>query len=317
MADLIFTSDKWNNNSNYLITVFTSTYNRITTLPRTYQSLLNLTTNLKNGRNLSFEWIIIDDGSEDNTLEEVKCWCEDNKLSIRYYKQENQGKHIAMNFAVQEAKGVFFISIDSDDTVLPNALITFIETWESIENKSLFAGVAARCINETGEIIGKRFPQSIIDCSYTTLHLKYNISVDMLEMYLTDILRKYPFPQIDPRVRFCPECIVWHEISKKYLLRYVDSAALTYYKDTNNAITKGSSSNRSIANYYMWIYIINNLSNYIIYNPKEIIKSYIGISMDGIRSNKSIKEILLDIHNYKDKILTLILSPIGMFMSKI
>jgi glycosyltransferase involved in cell wall biosynthesis len=317
MADLVFISNKWKENSNFLITIFTSTYNRINTIGRTYQSLINLKNNQNKEKQLSFEWIIVDDGSQDHTSDIAKSWCTENKLPIRYYRQENQGKHIAMNFAVQHAKGMFFISIDSDDTILPNALRTFIETWNSIENKSLFAGVAARCIDETGQIIGKKLPQKIIDCSYTDLHFKYNISVDMLEMYKTEILKKYPFPLIDARVRFCPECIIWHEISKKYLLRYIDSPTLTYYKDTNNAITKGNSSKRAIANYYMWVYIINNLSSYIIYNPKEIIKSYIGISMDGFRSKKTIKEILSDIHNFKDKILTLLFTPLGKLMTKI
>lgn len=108
---------------NPLITVFTPAYNRANTLPRVFEGLKKQT--YKN-----FEWIIIDDGSSDNT----KCVAE-NMLSekvffnITYKYQQNSGKHIAINRAVEIAKGEFFIILDSDDTCTDNALECFVEEW--------------------------------------------------------------------------------------------------------------------------------------------------------------------------------------------
>ena len=91
-----------------LLTVFTPTYNRAHTLPRTYASL-------KNQDSFCFEWLIIDDGSTDNTRELVESWIAENKIPIRYHYQENQGMHGAHNTAYRLINTELNTCIDSDD----------------------------------------------------------------------------------------------------------------------------------------------------------------------------------------------------------
>src|SRR5271157_5948645 len=99
-------------------TVFTPTYNRVRLLPRVYNSLCKQTYS-------NFEWLIIDDGSTDGTPDLVKKWESEGHLSIRYYHQENQGKHIAWNKAADLARGEYFLCADSDDEFVPNSLESF------------------------------------------------------------------------------------------------------------------------------------------------------------------------------------------------
>ena len=105
------------------ITVFTPTYNRAKTLVRVYESLLNQT-------NKDFVWLIVDDGSTDNTKVLVAKWIEENKLSIEYHYKENGGKHTAMKMAYQLAQTKYLLAIDSDDELTPDAVEDFLNDWK-------------------------------------------------------------------------------------------------------------------------------------------------------------------------------------------
>lgn len=100
-------SNKWEE-ATYWMTICTPTYQRVKTLNRVYYSLLNLKHPYDNGRIVQFEWLIVDDGSDDGTEDIVRKWCNEDKIPIRYYYQENQGKHVAVNFAVQHSNSEVF-----------------------------------------------------------------------------------------------------------------------------------------------------------------------------------------------------------------
>lgn len=309
---LLFESKKSKESSGYFVTIFTPTFNRKDTIVRTYQSILQL--KVVSG---GIDWIIVDDGSSDGT-EELGCqWCEENKLSIRYFKQENQGKHVAMNFATQQARGKFWLTIDSDDTILPDALLKYSEAWNSIPDKKRneYCGVSARCVDSKGNIVGDKLPYQPMDVSFTELRMKYRIEGEMLEMFRVEVLRKYPFPEYDSRMRFCPEAIAWFEMAKKYKLRVIDEAVRTYYYDASVSIMRERSVKRSAANYYLWLYLVNNLSQYVFSYPMKIVKAYVGVSMDGFVSGRNIKGILKDIHGWK-KIPALMLMGCGWLLAK-
>lgn len=317
MARLLFYSERYNSLNMLLVTIFTPTYNRKDTIERTYTSIKQLNLLLPDRTLVSLEWIIVDDGSTDDTKLLVKQWCEDNELAIRYYYQENQGKHVAMNFAAQQARGKFWLTIDSDDTILPDALVKYWKVWNSIpvDQRDGFCGVSARCIDSDGNIVGDKLPTSPMDVSFTELRMKYRIEGEMLEMYRVDVLRQYPFPEYDPRMRFCPEAIAWFEMAKKYKLRVVDEPVRTYYYDASTSIMREKSVKRSAANYYLWLYFVNNLSQYIFSNPMKIVKAYVGVSMDGFVSGRKMFGILKDILGWR-KIPALLAMPLGWIFSK-
>lgn len=130
-----------------------------------------------------------------------------------------------------------------------------------------------------------------------------------------EVLRKYPFPEYDSRMRFCPEAIAWFEMAKKYKLRVIDEAVRTYYYDASVSIMRERSVKRSAANYYLWLYLVNNLSQYVFSYPMKIVKAYVGVSMDGFVSGRNIKGILKDIHGWK-KIPALMLMGCGRLLAK-
>ena len=157
------------------ITIFTPTYNRAHTLKRLYESI-------KVQKYPDFEWIIIDDGSSDGTNELVKSFIDENVIKIKYFFQENSGKHIAINKGIEEASGNLFFMVDSDDYITPDAL-NIIDKWEETIDGEKYIGIAGLKIFENKKIIGSTFKDSIEFVDTTSLEKrKYNISGDKAEV---------------------------------------------------------------------------------------------------------------------------------------
>lgn len=191
-----------------LITVFTPTYNRAHLLQRLYDSLCKQTFN-------DFEWLIVDDGSKDDTESVVNTFIAEDRLDIRYIKQSNGGKHRAINRGVAEANGDLFFIVDSDDYLSNNGLELIEYYYEQIKCNDSFAGVSGIRVDENGTRIGGIFPFDILDTDYMSLYFKYHINGDMAEVYKTKILRNFPFPNFNDE-KFCAESFVWNRIAQKF-----------------------------------------------------------------------------------------------------
>ena len=165
------------------LTVFTPAYNRAHTLNRTYQSLCLQTSK-------DFEWLIIDDGSTDNTRELVERWIEDSLISIRYIYQHNQGMHGAHNTAYKNITTELNTCIDSDDWLPKDAVEKIISFWRKNGNDS-YAGLVGLDQKENGEIIGTCFPNTL---KLTTLQEYYESGGrgDKKLVYRTDVVNQYP-----------------------------------------------------------------------------------------------------------------------------
>ena len=197
------------------ITIFTPTYNRAHLLPRLYDSLCKQTY-------IDFEWVIVDDGSSDKTDEVVLSFISNKLFSINYIKQKNGGKHRAINRGVKEAKGELFFIVDSDDMLPSNALDCVIKMYETIKNDYSFAGVVGIDSTINGDRISSGFNSDVLDCTEVEARCKYHIKGDMKEVFRTDVLREFPFPEIDGE-KFCPEELQLVRISTKYKFRYYNN----------------------------------------------------------------------------------------------
>lgn len=197
-----------------LITIFTPTYNRANLLPRLYESLKAQTYQ-------DFEWIIVDDGSTDGTEDIVKEWFDDEciKGGIRYIKQPNGGKHRAINRGVQEAQGELFFIADSDDYLPKESLAKVVMCYEKTKGNKSIGGVCGLDMTSKGDVIGSGLPCDEIICSSLDLRVKYHVTGDLKEVFLTHVMREFPFPEFDGE-RFCPEALVWNRISQKYKLLF-------------------------------------------------------------------------------------------------
>lgn len=200
-----------------MITVLTPTFNRGYCLENLYNSL-------RNQSDKGFEWIIIDDGSTDDTEKKVTNWVGDTKdFAIRYFKQKNGGKHRAVNYGVTFAIGNYTFIVDSDDRLTDDCIFK-INSWiEEIDNDSSFAGVSGVRGKNKYSIIGS-FPSNnhYIDASNIE-RARLGLLGDKAEVYRTSILRLYPFPEFEGE-RFLPESVVWDEIAH-------DGYKLRWYRD--------------------------------------------------------------------------------------
>lgn len=195
-----------------LVTVFTPTYNRAYRLPDLYHSLQKQTCK-------DFEWLVIDDGSTDDTSELFEKWKDEKSFSIRYIKQSNGGKHRAVNHGVKEANGELFYIVDSDDILPPEAMQRIINQYLPIKNDMSFGGICGLKAFYNGEKVGGECNFGTLDCTSLDFRYKYQIKGDMAEVIRTSVFKEFPFPEIEGE-RFCPEALIFNRIATKYKLRY-------------------------------------------------------------------------------------------------
>lgn len=199
------------------ITILTPTYNRASLLPRLFDSLLRQT-------NKAFEWIVVDDGSTDDTREVVanlkeKCG---GAFPMGYVYKANGGKHMAINIGAERARGELLFIADSDDLLIDDALETVANSWHDISDDKSFAGIAGLDIAmDTREVIGSGLPQEHIDCNAIDIRYRHHVTGDMKEVFRTEVLREFPFPEFAGE-RFCPEQLVWFRMARRYRLRYIN-----------------------------------------------------------------------------------------------
>ena len=198
-----------------LITIFTPTYNRITTLPQLYESLCNQSC-------LDFEWLIVDDGSIDGTGDLIQSYINSNSpFPIQYVFQENRGKAAAINRAVSIIKSSFIYFMDSDDYLPREAIRNVIPYLNEINDDERFCGVTGMRIHEDGTPIGSLIPNPILDTDYLSFRFNYKAQGDYAEIIKTALMKQYPFPIYNGE-KFCTETVVLFRISRKYLCRYID-----------------------------------------------------------------------------------------------
>lgn len=213
------------------ITVFTPTFNRGYLMNKLFYSLNSQT-------NKHFEWLIVDDGSIDQTGELVETFKELADFEIRYFYQQNGGKHRAINHGLDLARGELFFIVDSDDSLTDDAIEKIFNNYSGIAFDNSFAGVAFNKGFSKKRIVGETFEGTYIDCD--NLHRgKHNILGDKAEVYRTDILKSIKFPEIDGE-NFMSEVVLWNEVARRgYKLRWFND--IIYFCDyLEDGLTKNS-----------------------------------------------------------------------------
>ena len=197
------------------LTIFTPAFNRAHTIRRTYESLCRQTCK-------DFLWLIIDDGSSDNTQELVEGWTQsDNGFEIEYIYQENQGMHGAHNTAYRNIHTELNTCIDSDDYMPDDAVEQILELWKN-KGSDKYAGIVGLDYADGGGLIGTEFPQ---DLTETTLNGFYGRGGrgDKKLVYRTEVIQKYPeYPRFEGERYF--------SLGYKYLLIDQDYKLLTLNK---------------------------------------------------------------------------------------
>lgn len=287
---------------NEIVTVVTPTYNRAYILDKCYESLRLQTKKL-------FIWMIVDDGSADNTEELVKKWKNEGFIDIEYYRKNNGGKASALNLALEKVSTEYFVCLDSDDTLADNAIELALQELEPIIDNDKYCGIIALRNSPSGEVLGgKCIPYGINDSTVVDIKDKYKIRSEFIEIYKTAIVTKYRFPEIPGEKFISPEYLA-REINRKYLFK-VSQNIYCYCEYQQDGLTKNKVQ-----------IIINNPKGYTLIKRQsfELAKGLVSKSRHAIMY---IAGSLLSgekgyIKNSPNKILALIYLPAGWLMFRI
>ena len=228
------------------ITVFTPTFNRAYIIEQLYESL---------GRQSfhDFEWLVVDDGSTDETKALFSGWCKrENRFPIRYYRQENGGKCSAINKALDLAKGELFFTVDSDDYLTDDALQK-IDEWErKLPGTKSFCGVAGNLGRTGADTPNTLFPNGY--CDGTLLDRYAHVDGERALVFYTDVHKKYKYP-IFKDEKFMTEAVAWNRMANDgYSMRFYNDIIWVYdYKE--DGLTKAGNSVflRNPKGYWLWL----------------------------------------------------------------
>ncbi|UPA31239.1 glycosyltransferase family 2 protein [Terrisporobacter glycolicus] len=169
------------------LTIFTPTYNRAYCLTNCYESLLRQ-------YNKNFEWLIIDDGSSDNTESLVNSWLsKNNGFQIKYIYKQNGGLHTAYNEAIAHISTELSMCVDSDDYIPDNCINDILNFWDRHKSNK-YAGIVGLDSYTDGSIIGDLLPDQKYINLIDLLTNKYNLNNGDRKLVVRTDLYKSVFP---------------------------------------------------------------------------------------------------------------------------
>ncbi|PEJ58463.1 glycosyltransferase [Bacillus sp. AFS002410] len=189
------------------LTVFTPTYNRAYCLHNCYVSLKNQTCK-------EFIWLIIDDGSSDETKALVEGWMEENEIEIKYFWQENQGMHGAHNTAYKIINTELNVCIDSDDYMPLDAVEKIIRFWNQYGNEEV-SGIIGLDSYTDGNVIGTKLPVNLKKSRLFDLYNKHGVTGDKKLVYRTELTKSFPYP-LFTNERYVGLAYKYHMLDKQY-----------------------------------------------------------------------------------------------------
>lgn len=179
-------------------------------LRRVFSSLTSQTTR-------DFEWLIVDDGSTDNTKDIVSMFITSADFSISYYYKSNGGKHTAYNLALEKAVGEYFMCLDSDDFLVYNAVEIILT---SALSGYISAGIIALKSDCNGNVLSSSFPKNKTHVRMFDLSEEYQCKGEFTLVFRSDIARMFPFPSFESE-HFISECVVYDQIDFLYEMTLV------------------------------------------------------------------------------------------------
>ena len=181
-----------------MLTVFTPAYNRADFLPRLYRSLCDQTC-------YDFEWLIIDDGSTDHTQDVMPTFLAETRFAVRYIRKENGGKHTAHNLALEQAAGEWFLCVDSDDLLAPDAVAALTEKIKQLTGET---GVIAYKKDLNGKLLSDPFPVGMKQEQMHRLALVHGCRGEFSLIFSTAFAKHFPFPVFTGE-RFVTESVIY------------------------------------------------------------------------------------------------------------
>ena len=196
------------------VTIITPTYNRANLIDKLYFSLLNQTNN-------AFVWLVVDDGSNDETKSIIEKFKQEKKIKIEYFRKPNGGKHTALNFAFKKLVTPLSVILDSDDIFTEDAVETIIKYAEKYKSRKNLCGFVFLKGYDQNNSVTKKFPDDEIIANYNDYIINSGIKGDKCEVFYSNVLSKYYFDEYQNE-KFLAEGYLWSIISEKYDMVFVN-----------------------------------------------------------------------------------------------
>jgi len=165
---------------------------------------------------------LVDDGSTDDTQEYIEGLIEIAMFPVQYIKKPNGGKHTALNVGVRMIDTTLTIIVDSDDTLLANAVELINVYYQKYSNRKEIGAFAFLKCDKSGKQMVALDQEEYVD-SYIQCRIRENRPGDMAEVFYTSVLKDFPFAEFEGE-RFLSEDVVWIQVGLKYKFVFISQA---------------------------------------------------------------------------------------------
>jgi len=284
------------------LTIFVPSYNRAPYLKKMYDSLMRQA-------NHNFVWLIVDDGSKDDTKAVVETLKKgDHRFQIEYIYQENQGKPFAFNKGVQAAQTRYLLEIDSDAWLADNAVEDILRTIDELEDTRSCVGYAFQYLRPDNKLITRRpFPSSPWYGDYDTMMFKEKIVGDVAFVFDVEVLRQFPYPKYDNE-KFVSEAFLYNRLNHfagEFAYINIPVAYHEYLPDGFTHNMRPLYQNNPMGHY---VYAVEFLS-FFPHGTYQTLRHIGALGIFGKAVGKSPKEIRKDLTTRKHKIMYTMLLP--------
>lgn len=199
------------------ITIFTPTFNRAYCLHQLYESLISQTSK-------DFCWLIIDDGSTDETKKLVQTWVKEDKVEIQYHYKENGGMHSGHNSAYLLIGTELNVCIDSDDFMPNNAVELILCKWAQVKNDTEIAGIVGYDVYKDFTPVGTKLPKHLDKSTLSDLYYRYKVKGDKKLVLKTKLVQQFPKYPLFKEERFVPLHTLYLMIDQNYKFACLNEA---------------------------------------------------------------------------------------------
>ncbi len=291
------------------LSILTATYNRANLLIRLYTSILN---NLDAG--IDVEWLIMDDGSTDDTETFVNKIRKECVFDVKYLKQVNSGKMQAINNLMNYATGDLIIECDSDDCFTQDAFFRIKNAYEDSKYEEDIYAMCFLKYNQNGQNIGKEFSKE--KTTMFDLYFKQLEDGEKALVFFTNIRKQYKY-NVEKNEKFVTEASMYHDMDLNYKIKCYNIPILMceykedgYSKNINKIFKKNP---YGYLKYFKDILTKHDMVGVPISKRLYVIKHYIlFLTLTKQKSN-----ILENIDGLLNKILIVLLYIPGVIMTNI
>ncbi|MDY3525349.1 glycosyltransferase family 2 protein [Riemerella anatipestifer] len=304
-------------NNDIKITIVTPTYNRAHTLPRVFNSL-------KKQSFLGFKWLIMDDGSTDNTKELVEEFKKESPFEIEYCYQPNQHKFLTVLDGIKKVTTPYHMVVDSDDSYPDEALEILLNEVEAINNPDDYIGVMGLSVDENGKIVGDEYPHGGFDGSIFDMRYKYKVRGDKFGIFITPTYHRQTLGKNYSSYKgkgYIPQSVIFNEYDAKGIkTRFVNKVVRVYHKDEGDAASV-SNTRWTGKNVYGLkeghLSFLNSYGVRLLAYPKALLRNIVGYQYYSFKNGSSFRNILMDIQYPLIRVLSWGILPFGFLYHKV